>query len=137
MAYTLNDPYRLYRLVLRFNASVIGLGLGGLLFLRPQQLALWGLEDAGSLALRLGGAGLIGMGCVFLEISTRPVIPRLASVGVILSHALLGAALFGGYVGGDLAALDLTGRIVLVGLFLCCLVCVVLPFAYWAEDLTP
>ncbi len=137
MAYSLNDPYRLYRLALRFNAGVIGLGLGGLLFLWPQQLALWGTEDVGPLSLRLGGAGLIGMGLAFMEISTRPVISRLASAGVILSHALLSVALFGGYVGGELAALDLVGRIVLIGLFLCCLICVVLPCAYWGEDLTP
>ncbi len=137
MAYSLNDPYRLYRLTLRLNASVIGIGLGLALFLRPQWLTFLGAGETGMLAIRLGGAGLVGMGLAFWEVTTRPVMPRLASVAVILSHALLAAVLFGSYVGGSLAALDLTGRVVLVVLFLCCLVCVVLPCAYLREDITP
>ncbi len=137
MAYSLNDPYRLYRLGLRCNACVIGIGLGLVLLLRPRQLGWLEAADAAIWAVRLGGAGLMGMGLAFLEVSTRPVIARLASGAVILSHALLGTVLLVGYIWGELPALDGVGRLVLVGLFLCCLVGVVLPCAYLDEDLTP
>lgn len=141
MAYSLNDPYRLYRIFLRLNATLTGLGLGLLLLAQPQILIrLWdgqGQAEAVLWTLRLSGAGLTGMGVTFWEISARAFITRLASLAIMLSSGLLAAILFGAYVSGALAVLTGPGRLVLLLLFLCQLACVIIPLAYLGDDLTP
>ena len=89
------------------------------------------------LAIRLGGAGLVGMGLAFWEVTTRPVIPRLASVAVILSHALLAGRTVWKLCGRqpDCPGLDRSGSSGCA--FPVLSVCVVLPFAYLREDITP
>ena len=65
MAYSLNDPYRLYRYVLRTNALLCGLGLGLLLLGQPHwatDLLGWPMPRQALWPVRLGGAGLAGMG---------------------------------------------------------------------------
>lgn len=139
MAYSLNDPYRLYRLVLRVTALGTGLGFGLLLIVRPQLMGLlWGWhEPAAYWALRLGGAGLAGMGVALLEISWRPVIARLTSLTVMLCNGTMAGILFSAYVGDGLALLHPAGRILLWALFLGHLACVVLPLSYLGDDLKP
>lgn len=139
MAYSLNDPYRRYRWVLRANALTVGIGFGLLLLLRPQLLdALWGwAAPPDHWALRLSGAGLAGMGGAFLEISGRPAITRWASLTVMLCNGLLAGLLFAAYFTGGLAPAPVAGRFLLFLLFLANLSCLVLPWAYLRDDLKP
>lgn len=139
MAYSLNDPYRGLRVALRVDGCLVGFAWGGLLLAAPQLLqALW--TDAETVSLwvwRLGGAGLMAMGLVFLELSWRTTISRLSTLAVILVNGMLGGVLFQAYVSGAIVPPQIWGKLLLLGLFLCNLICVVLPWAYLGEDLLP
>ncbi len=139
MAYSLNDPYRGLRRALRVNGLLVGLAWGGLLLVAPQYLqALWLGSAPGSLWIwRMGGAGLVAMGLTFLEISWRPVMSRLSMLAVTLVNGVLGGTLFQAYVSGAVAPPDIWGKLLLLGLFLCNLACVILPWGYLGEDLLP
>lgn len=139
MAYSLNDPYRRYRWVLRANALTVGIGFGLLLLLRPQLLdVLWGwTAPPDHWALRLSGVGLAGMGGAFLEISSRPAITRSASLTVMFCNGMMAGLLFAAYFTGGLAPAPVEGRFLLFLLFLANLSCLVLPWAYLQEDLKP
>ncbi len=139
MAYSLNDPYRGLRMALRIDGFVVGLAWGGLLLAAPQLLqALWaGSEIASLWVWRLGGAGLVAMGLAFLELSWRTTISRLSTLTVILVNSVLGGTLFQAYVSGAVTPPQIWGKLLLLGLFLCNLVCVILPWMYLGEDLLP
>lgn len=140
MAYSLNDPYRLYRYVLRANALLCGLGLG-LLLLGPAHwtadLLGWPMPRQTLWPVRLGGAGLAGMGLLFLDLSARPVIRGRSSLVVIACNALLAGVVLTAYLTGDLAPTTPVGVAVLLVLFLSQLVCAVLPVTYLGENLKP
>ncbi len=139
MAYSLNDPYRGLRLVLRIDASLVGLVLGGSLLFAPQFLhTLWTNSEMNSFWMwRLGGAGLVAMGLSFLELSTRPAISPSSAFSVMLANGVLGVVLFQAYVSGAVNPPQIWGRLTLLALFLCNLTCVILPWAYLGEDLKP
>ena len=139
MAYSLNDPYRGLRTVLRVDGVLVGLAWGGVLLAAPQLLQnLWTDSETVSLWVwRIGGAGLIAMGLAFLELSGRPVISRLSALTVMLVNGVMGGVLFQAYVSGALIPPQIWGKLLLLGLFLCNLICVILPWVYFGEDLLP
>ncbi len=139
MAYSLNDPYRGLRMLLRVDGVLVGLVWGGLLLVAPQTLQLlWIGSETGSLWVwRMGGAGLVAMGLVFLELSWRPAISRLSSLTVMLVNGVMGGVLFQAYVSGAIVPPQIEGKLLLLGLFLCNLICVILPWGYLGEDLLP
>ena len=139
MAYSLNDPYRGLRMALRVDGFLVGLAWGGLLLVAPQLLqALWtGSEITSLWVWRLGGAGLVAMGLAFLELSWRTTISRLSTLTMILVNSVLGGTLFQAYVSGAVTPPHIWGKLLLLGLFLCNLVCVILPWMYLGEDLLP
>ncbi len=139
MAYSLNDPYRGLRVVLRINASLVGLVLGGSLLFAPQFLhTFWTDSEMNNFWMwRLSGAGLVAMGLSFLELSTRPAISRTSAFSVMLTNGVLGVVLFQAYVSGAINPPHIWGRLTLLGFFLCNLTCVILPWSYLGEDLQP
>ena len=68
MAYTLGDPFRPLRIILRINGVLLGLLLGALFLLLPDTILIrWGLAVNGMLwSLRLAGASQIALGCFLL-----------------------------------------------------------------------
>lgn len=140
MAYSLNDPYRLYRYVLRTNALLCGLGLGLLLLGQPHwatELLGWPMPRQVLWPVRLGGAGLAGQGLLFLDLAAQPVIRGRSSLVVIACNALLAGVVLTAYLTGDLVPTAPVGIGVLLILFLSQLVCVVLPVTYLGENLKP
>ena len=140
MAYSLNDPYRLYRYVLRTNALLGGLGLGLLLLGQPHwaaDLLGWPMPRQVLWPVRLGGAGLAGMGLLFLDLAAQPVIRGRSSWVVMACNALLAGVVLTAYLTGDLAPTTPVGIGVLLILFLNQLVCAVLPLTYLGENLKP
>lgn len=140
MAYSLNDPYRLYRYVLRANALLCGLGLGLLLLGQPHwaaDLLGWPMPRQTLWPVRLGGAGLAGTGLLFLDLAAQPVIRGRSSLVVIACNALLAGVVLTAYLTGDLVPTAPVGIGVLLILFLNQLVCVVLPVTYLGENLKP
>ena len=140
MAYSLNDPYRLYRYALRANALLCGLGLGLLLLGQPHwatDLLGWPMPRQALWPVRLGGAGLAGLGLLFLDLAAQPVIRGRSSLVVIACNALLAGVVLTAYLTGDLVPTTPIGIGVLLILFLSQLVCVVLPVTYLGENLKP
>ncbi len=140
MAYSLNDPYRLYRYVLRTNALLGGLGLGLLLLGQPHwaaDLLGWPMPRQVLWPVRLGGAGLAGMGLLFLDLAAQPVIRGRSSWVVMACNALLAGVVLTAYLTGDLAPTTQVGIGVLLILFLNQLVGAVLPLTHLGENLRP
>lgn len=138
MAYSFNDPYRILRVVLRVNGTVVGLGLGLLLLIYPEQLlSVWGLSPANvAWPARLGGGSLIGMGIQYWSMAATPIMRPVAIVSVMVTNAILAGVLFVSYVQRDLTDLTWMGQILLVLIFVLCLACIVLPISYLHTELT-
>jgi hypothetical protein len=136
MAYSLADPYRPLRLVMRVNGVLIGLALGALLLLAsPGLLARIGLHLSGSLLeARLSGAALLGVGLFLLGNSSVREIDMAQLVPCVVFHALLALVLILAWFRGDLAALGLTGQIALLILFGLCLVGTLAPVRYFGAE---
>ena len=67
MAYTLGDPFRSLRLVLRLHGVFIALVVGLVLFGAPHTwLSQWGIYESGPLwPWRFAGASQLGLGILF------------------------------------------------------------------------
>lgn len=132
MAYTLGDPFRPLRLVLRLNGVVVGLILGLLFLLLPGRLLLqWGLGSEGNLwLLRLTGANLIALGCFLLIAAGQHTMNRVLLFTATLTHALWALTLFIAYFQRELLFSALIGRLLFIVIFMLCLLGAVLPLRY-------
>ncbi|MEZ4614692.1 MAG: hypothetical protein R2867_04140 [Caldilineaceae bacterium] len=132
MAYTLGDPFRPLRLILRMNAVVIGLLLGLVFLLLPGTLLIhWGLTVEGAIwPLRLAGASQIALGCFLLIASGQDYMNRILLFTATLTHVLWALTLLVAYLQHELGRLVLFGRILLILIFLGCLLGAVTPLRY-------
>ena len=136
MAYSLADPYRPLRFVMRLNGTLIGLLLGALLLLAsPGLLAQLGVHLSGPLlAVRVSGAALIGIGLFLLGNSSVRDIDMAQLVPCMVFHALLALVLILAWFRSDLAALNLAGQISLLVVFGLCLVGTLAPMRYFGAE---
>lgn len=132
MAYTLGDPFRPLRLILRLNGLVIGLLLGAIFFIMPGALLVrWGSAVDGAIwLLRLTGANLVALGCFFLIAAGQNTMNRLLLFTATLTHILWALALFFGYVRQEIVLVSLLEQLIFVLIFVLCLLGAVLPLRY-------
>lgn len=132
MAYTLGDPFRPLRLVLRINGAGIGLAIGLFLLLTPGSwLTEWGL-GAPNLhwPLRLAGASQIGIGFFLLLAAQQDDMSRLLLIVTVATHALWALILLSAYLRHELTVEPLFGQLLLVLVFCLCLLGAVTPLRY-------
>jgi hypothetical protein len=132
MAYTLGDPFRPLRLILRVNALTLGLLLGLFFLLAPGSLFVrWGLMMEGQLwPLRLAGANQVAIGCFLLIASGQDYLNRTLLFTATLTHILWVITLLLAYLQQEFAALLWPGRLLFVLVFALCLFGAVMPLRY-------
>lgn len=131
MAYTLTDPYRPLRTVLRMSSAITLIaGASFVLLSRPTLVSL-GLA-AGDVAwpVRLAGAALITLGLYFVMAANETAVSTPAIVTCIVGNAAFALVMLMAYLGQELAGLSLLGRIAFILVFLLCLVSAVVPVRY-------
>ena len=127
MAYTLSDPFRPLRTVLRV-CGVTMLLAGLLLLLLPAgPLASWLAITA---PLWLAGAGLLTLGVYYLLAAAERGIGLPTLVTCSLGNGLPAVVIVSAYLQQDMAALGWPARIVLVLLFVAFLAGAVAPLRY-------
>lgn len=130
MAYTLSDPFRPLRTVLRV-CGVTMLLAGLLLLLLPaDRLASWLAITAPLWPARLAGAGLLTIGVYYLLTAGERVIGVPALVACSLGNGLPAVVIVSAYLQQDMAALGWPARIALVALFVAFLTGAVTPLRY-------
>jgi hypothetical protein len=132
MAYTLGDPFRPLRLILRVNGFLVGIVLGLLLLVTPRTLLLaWGLFESGSLwPLRLAGAGQIGLGIFFFLTASQDYLSKLTLITTVLTNGVLALVLLTAYLQQELTQLSTVGQLLFVLVFLLYLLGAVIPLRY-------
>lgn len=132
MAYTLGDPFRPLRLILRVNGLTIGLLLGLVFLLAPGRLFVhWGIVAADQLwPLRLAGADQVAIGCFLLIASGQDYLNRILLFTATLTHILWVLTLLFAYLQREFAALLWPGQLLFVLVFVLCLLGAVLPLRY-------
>lgn len=135
MAYSLGDPFRTLRLVLRTNGIALGLLGLALLLAGPRLLAALGFVAEGPmLPFRLAGAGLVGVGALLLGTALRTEIDQGLLIPCILLHALLALVLLVGYLRGEIVIGNLFALAALLLIFLICLVGALAPLRYFGPE---
>jgi hypothetical protein len=136
MAYSLGDPYRPLRLILRLNGVVVGLGFGAVLLLAPHTwLVGMGWSQGGAaLPWRLAGVGLVAFGLFLLLSAGSREIDLAVLAPCMLFHTLLTIVLLIGYLRGDLAGLNAAGGLLLLTVFLLSLVGALAPVRYFGAE---
>lgn len=130
MAYTLSDPFRPLRTVLRV-CGVTMLLAGLLLLLLPAgPLANWLAITAPLWPVRLAGAGLLTLGVYYLLAAAERGIGLPTLVTCSLGNGLPAVVIVSAYLQQDMAALGWPARIVLVLLFVAFLAGAVAPLRY-------
>jgi hypothetical protein len=136
MAYSLGDPYRPLRTILRLNGIVVGWAFGLLLALLPRStLANAGLHDGGDIwPLRLAGVAFVSIGLLFiLSAGARSFdLPVLVVCSVF--HALCALVLLVAYLQRELAHLSIGAQIILLIIFLLCLAGALAPMRYFRAE---
>ena len=132
MAYTLGDPFRSLRLILRINGFFVGVVLGLLLLFAPRTLLLgWGIYESGPLwPLRLAGASQIGLGIFFFLTASQDYLSKLTLITTVVTNSLLALVLLIAYLQQELTGLSTVGQVLFVLLFVLCLLGAVLPLRY-------
>lgn len=132
MAYTLGDPFRSLRLILRINGFFVGVVLGLLLLFAPRTLLLgWGIYESGPLwPLRLAGASQIGLGVFFFLTASQDYLSKLTLITTVVTNSLLALVLLIAYLQQELTGLSTVGQVLFVLLFVLCLLGAVLPLRY-------
>jgi len=132
MAYTLGDPFRPLRFMLRLNGLLIGLLLGFLFFVLPATLLVrWGLAVDGTFwLLRLTGANHIALGSFLLIAAGQHTMNRVLLFTAALTHGLWALTLFFAYMQREVMLTSLPGQIIFVLIFALCLIGAVLPLRY-------
>ena len=131
MAYTLTDPFRTLRSVLRFNGVTFLLLALGLLL---ASLGLLGAENplaAGPFwPTRLAAAGLITLGVYYLMAATERFLAAPLLVTCTLGNALVALVILLAYLGRELDGLTWPGQLLLIVIFVICLVGAIMPLRY-------
>ena len=132
MAYTLGDPFRSLRLLLRTNGVLVGLILGvGLLAAPRTWLLSWGIYESGPLwPLRLAGASQLGLGLFFFLMASQDYLSRLMLVSTVIANSVLALVLLAAYLQEELTALSTVGQLLFVLIFLLYLLGAVIPLRY-------
>lgn len=132
MAYTLGDPFRSLRFVLRLNGFVIGVLLGLFLFVAPRSSLLhWGIYESGPLwPLRFAGAGQVGLGIFFILMASQDYLGRFMLITTAVTNTLLALVLLVAYLQQELTALSTVGQVLFVLIFLFYLLGAVIPLRY-------
>lgn len=136
MAYSLGDPYRSLRLLLRFNGVTIGLLLGSLFLLMPaSRLETVGIASGGNpFALRVAGVALVACG-LFLILGAQPHdIDLPVIVPSLVFHALFAIVILVAYLSRRLDGLGLAGQGLLLFVFLLCLGGALTPLRYFRAE---
>lgn len=132
MAYTLGDPFRPLRLVLRLHGFFIGLVVGLLLLLAPRAWLLqWGIYESGALwPWRFAGASQLGLGILFFLLAGQDYLSRLALITTVMTNSLLALVLLTAYLRQELSGLSGVGQGLFILIFLFYLLGAVIPLRY-------
>lgn len=132
MAYTLGDPFRSLRLVLRINGFFVGVVLGLLLLVAPRTLLLaWGIYESGpGWPLRLAGASQIGLGIFFFLTASQDYLSKITLFTTVLTNGVLALVLLTAYLQQELTNLPATGQVLFILIFLLYLLGAVIPLRY-------
>ena len=137
MAYSLADPYRPLRYVMRINGALLGLLLGLYLLIAPSRwLAGLGLlaADASPLGWRVAGAALFAFGLFLTLAAGVRDLDLFVLLPCLIFHALLALVLLLAYLGHQLDGLGAAAGVGLVVLFLLCLVGALAPLRYFSAE---
>lgn len=130
MAYTLSDPFRPLRTVLRI-CGVTMLLAGLLLLLLPgDRLTAWLALTAPLWPARLAGAGLLTLGIYYLLTAGERAVGLPALVTCSLGNGLPAVVIVAAYLQQDMAALGWPARIALIAFFAILLTGAVTPLRY-------
>ncbi|NJN83479.1 MAG: hypothetical protein HC802_15145 [Caldilineaceae bacterium] len=136
MAYSLNDPYRSLRLVMRIDGVLVGAGLGLLLtFLPNRSFASLGLAVAEpGWTARLAGLLLVTLGIYFFMAAEQspPVLATL--VALALANLAVALVLLTAYLQLELTGLTVLGQFLLVFLFAFCLMTALLSIRFMRSE---
>jgi len=131
MAYTLSDPFRGLRGVLRLSgAASLLTGLIFLLLPGSAAVALFGLTHGPLWPLRLAGAGLLTLGVACLLNAGERVIGLPVLVTCALGNGLPAVLVVTAYLQRELAAFTWPLQIAMLGLFVIWLIGAVLPLRF-------
>lgn len=131
MAYTLTDPFRSLRFVLRLSGVTMTLGGAALVFAPIARLVEWQLIGNGpSWPIRLAGTLLITLGLTYLLTAGERRIGAPGMVACMLGNALVAAVLFLAYFRQELTQLSWLGLILYVIVFVISLIGAVTPLRY-------
>lgn len=136
MAYSLGDPYRPLRIILRINGLIVGLGAGSALAFFPRWImANSGLQGQGGLwVARLAGAALLALGLLFLLSAGQRVPEFPLLVACTLFHGLSALLLLVSYLQRELTGLAILGQAALLVVFILCLAGALAPVRYFRAE---
>jgi hypothetical protein len=137
MAYSLADPYRPMRLVLRINGAVLGLLLGAYLLIAPARwLTGLGLlaADSSALGWRVAGVALLAFGLFLVLAAGVRDLDLFVLLPCLIFHALVAIVLLLAYLSGELARLGTAAGVGLVIVFVLCLVGALVPLRYFSAE---
>ena len=136
MAYSLGDPYRPLRIILRINGVIVGLGAGAALAFFPRAvMANSGLQgDGGLWVARLAGAALLALGVLFVLGAGQRVPDLPLLVACTLFHGLTALLLLVSYLQRELTGLALGGQVALLVVFILCLAGALAPVRYFRAE---
>ncbi|MFN8442738.1 MAG: hypothetical protein U0175_18325 [Caldilineaceae bacterium] len=139
MAYSLGDPFRPLRLVMRLNGSVLGLVSGfALLALRQSRLIDLGiLHGESGWPLRLAGSALIALGLFLILAANERMIELSVLVSMVVAHTLFALVLLNSYLRDEFAGLNLFGQFLIIVIFILCLIGAVSPLRYFQAEYRP
>ncbi len=135
MAYTLGDPFRGLRLMLRINGVLVGIVLGLLLLAAPRTwLLAWGIYTGDVIwPLRFAGTSQIALGAFFFLMATQDYLSKAILFTIILTNSILALVLLTAYLQQELAGLSAVGQVLMVLVFLLYLLGAVIPLRYVRE----
>lgn len=137
MAYSLNDVYRPLRLIMRFNALIMGVSIGLLLLVWPSLvLDRWGggLGESYWLGRMVGGL-LIAVGVSSLLAASERVVNAPSMLTMCLANCTVAVVLVSAYLQQTLRPPTLVEQVVLVIVFVVALLGAVFPLRYIRAEL--
>lgn len=132
MAYTLGDPFRTLRLMLRINGFLVGIVLGLMLLAAPRTWLLsWGVYVGGAIwPLRLAGTTQIALGIFFFLMATQDYLSKAFLWTMVLTNSILAIVLLTAYLQQELAGLSTVGQMFVIVVFFLYLLGAVIPLRY-------
>ncbi|MCS6828208.1 MAG: hypothetical protein NZ553_16455 [Caldilinea sp.] len=131
MAYTLSDPFRSLRVVLRLCGAA-GLTIGALFLLwpAPSLIAWMGLGVGPLWPLRLAGAGLLTLGLFYLLVSTERAVGLSALVTCAIGNGLPAVLVVVAYLQRQMAGFSWPAQLAMLILFVIWLIGAVAPLRF-------